>query len=192
MDILGSIMSQLGDNEMNEIGNKLGVDKGQAASAMQGAVPVLLSALANNSQDSNGASALSNALDRDHDGSILDDIGGFLKNDSGGVGNGILKHMLGGNQSAVQNGLSQKTGLSAGQITQLLAVAAPIVMGMIGKEKKSSGLGQNDLGGLLTGAAKQANHDSSFDLEDVVGMLAGGNSSGGGIAGKILGGLFGK
>lgn len=196
MDILGSIMSQLGDNEMNEIGNKLGVDKGQAATAMQGAIPVLLSALANNTKDSNGAGALNNALDKDHDGSILDNLGGFLQGDTGGIGGGILKHMLGSQQPAVQSGLSQKTGLSSAQISQLLAVAAPIVMGMLGKQKKSSGIGAGDLGGLLAGAASQANHDSSFDLGDVVGMLAGGAGSNsrqnglGGIAGKILGSFF--
>ena len=44
---------------------------------------MLLGGLLCNAQPSGGAAALLDALQKDHDGSVLDDIGGFLGQNSG-------------------------------------------------------------------------------------------------------------
>jgi hypothetical protein len=78
-------------------------------------------------------------------------------------------------------------------------MAAPLIMGYLGKQKKQQGSGF-DLGsiaGLLGGMSNTADKGTGLDLGDilqVVGGLSGGNStqkSGGGIGG-ILGKLFGR
>lgn len=86
-------------------------------------------------QNLNLASGLLGALDRDHDGSILDDVAGFIGNNDNSAGDGILKHVLGDNRNTVENGLSAKTGLNSSQIGQLLKMAAPLIMGYLGKQK---------------------------------------------------------
>lgn len=70
------------------------------------------------------------ALTSKHDGSILDNLGDLFQ---GGVnsdvlqdGSGILGHILGGKQTAIENGISKKTGISSQQIAQILKIAAPI------------------------------------------------------------------
>ena len=107
--------------------NKIGANSQQTSSALEGIVPTLLGAMSNNSQSKSGASGLLGALDRDHDGSILDDVSGFIGNSDNGPGEGILKHVLGGNRNTVENGLSAKTGLNTSQVGQLLKIAAPLI-----------------------------------------------------------------
>lgn len=152
--------------------------------------------MANNTKTEQGANGLLGALDRDHDGSILDDALGFIGNFSGGPGEGILKHVLGGNQTVVENGLSQKTGLSSGQIGNLLKIAAPLIMAYLGKQKKenSGGFDISNITNLLGGMTQQADQSTGLDLGDilsVVGSLAGGETQQQGGAGGMLG-LLGK
>ena len=47
--------------------------------------------------------------------------------------------------------------LDSNQSTSLLIKMAPIVLGMLGKQKRSTGLSPSDLGGLLSGAAAMSN-----------------------------------
>jgi hypothetical protein len=78
-DLIRSIATQLDSGAMNQLGRQLGTDSQSTQNAVQAALPLLLGALAKNSASSGGADALAGALDRDHDGSILDDLhGSFL------------------------------------------------------------------------------------------------------------------
>ncbi|MCO4818207.1 MAG: DUF937 domain-containing protein [Bacteroidetes bacterium] len=193
------MLKQLGNGGIESMANKIGANSQQTSSALEGIVPTLLGAMSNNSQSKSGASGLLGALDRDHDGSILDDVSGFIGNSDNGPGEGILKHVLGGNRNTVENGLSAKTGLNTSQVGQLLKIAAPLIMGYLGKQKKQQGSGF-DLGsiaGLLGGMSNTSDKSTGLDLGDilqVVGGLSGGNSGAqrsGGIGG-LLGKLFGK
>ena len=188
-------MNQLGDEGMESLGKQAGVDKNQAKTALQSAIPVLLGAMAKNASDNNGATALAGALDKDHDGSILDNLGGFLSSGNSDLGGGILKHVLGGQTAQVENGLSQKTGISSGSMGTILKMAAPILLGMLGKQKKEQGLDAGGLGSLINVASKMGgSSQGGIDIEDIIGMVTGSQSSkskGGGLMG-ILGGLFGK
>lgn len=198
MDLTQLLMSQLGQGGLSAIAGKIGADENQTANALGGIVPTLLGAMTKNTQDQRGAEGLLGALDRDHDGSIFDDISGFVGNADQGPGEGILKHVLGNNRPVVESGLSQKTGLNSGQISNLLKIAAPLIMGYLGKEKRqqSSGFDLGGIAGLLGGMTKTADKNTGIDLGDVlniVGSLSGGGqqSRGGGIGG-LLGKLFGK
>ena len=150
------------------------------------------------------------ALGGKHDGSILDNLGGLF---NGGVdddvqqdGEGILGHILGNSRPNVENALSQKSGMDAGSVAQILKVAAPILMGVLGKQTRQSNVSDSSgLGSLLGGmmGSQSAPQDQSFIeslldadgdgsiIDDVAGMVLGGSKKKGGLGG-LLGGLFGK
>ncbi len=147
--VLDLVTQALGSSGTRQIGQQLGLDNDATANAISSALPVLMGALARNTSSSGGESALAGALDRDHDGSILDNLGGFLG--GGGaqsVGEGILRHVLGGRQPQVQQGLGQATGLDAGKMGALLSMLAPVVMGALGKARRGQG-GAGGLGAML-------------------------------------------
>lgn len=131
------------------IGEQLGLDSQQSSAAVQAALPLLIKAMSNNASGG-GADALAGALDKDHDGSILEDIPGMLAGGNAAAGAGILKHVLGGKQDIVASGIGRAAGLDSGQSAQVMAMLAPILLGALGKAKAENGLGAEDLVGILS------------------------------------------
>ncbi len=206
LDLLGS---DLGKTIINGVAGSTGNDTNKTSSVLTMALPVLMKAMQRNASTSQGAEGLMSALNGKHDGSILDNLGGLF---SGGVdedvktdGSKILTHVLGAKQSGVEQVIGQKSGLDAGSVGNILKVAAPILMGVLGKQTRqqnvSSSNGIGDLlGGLLGGSSAQkeqsflesildADGDGSV-IDDVAGMVLGGDKKKGGLGG-LLGGLFG-
>ena len=146
--IFEALTEQLGGDALDQISQKIGADRSATQQALPAALGTLMAALAKNSSDTQGAQSLESALARDHDGSVLDNLNGYLSNPSGGAG--ILKHVLGGKQSVVEAGIGQASGLQAGSAGQLLQVLAPIVMGALGKERRRNGLDAGALAGMLS------------------------------------------
>lgn len=169
MDLFDLLKGQIGDAAVGALTSQLGgrATPQETSSGMDGAMSILMNALAKNAQSPNGASALANALDRDHDGSVLDDVVGFINGNSSNNnsraanGAGILGHILGAQQGSAVEQLSKASGLSTSQSSSMLIKMAPIVLGMLGKQKKSAGLDVSGLASVLTGAAQNANAQTS-------------------------------
>jgi hypothetical protein len=162
-DLFDMLQSQVGESLVGALTGQLGgASKQQTSNGVQGAMSILMSALAKNTQSPKGASALGAALDRDHDGSILDDIAGFIGGKApinqtrAANGSGILGHILGGQQGNAIGSLMKMSGLNQNQSTSMLAKLAPVVLGMLGKQKKSQGLDMSGLSNILNTSAVTA------------------------------------
>ena len=209
--ILDLLNSDLGKTIVNGVSNQTNQPANKTQDVLTMALPVLMAAMKRNASTPQGAEGLLGALNSGkHDGSILDNLGSLF---SGGVdanvlvdGSKILGHVLGGKQENVQNAISQKSGIDAGSVAQILKVAAPILMGVLGNKAKQQNVNSASgieglLGGLLGGnSAKNeqsflesildADGDGSI-IDDVAGMVLGGSKKKGGLGG-LLGGLFGR
>lgn len=155
MSLLELLQQQLGGQAVDRISQKLGADRGTTGNAIDAALPLLLSAVARNASNPDQAQSLERAVSQDHDGSILNDVPGFINRAESGPGAGILNHVLGDRQQTVQNGLSKATGLDTGKTAQLLMMLAPLVMGALGRAKQERNL---DAGGLSTLLAGENEH----------------------------------
>ena len=153
-DLTKQILAQLSQGGLGQISEQLGLDESKVDSTLSTAMPMLVSALANNAAKPDQAQSLMQALDKDHDGSILNDVGGYLGDPQSANGAGILGHVLGDQKSVVAQGLAQQTGMSQSETDQLLSLAAPLVMGALGKEKQSQGLDPDTLASFLGGQQK--------------------------------------
>ncbi|MDC8105534.1 DUF937 domain-containing protein [Chryseobacterium sp. B21-037] len=196
-----SLIDLLTGNTSNQVAvqaeNKFGISKNQIIALLAVAAPLIISYLRNKSQDSKEAEALNNALDKDHNGSILDDASQVEARHA--EGGSILSHIFGNDKQNVENQLSQNTGISIDKIGPVLAMLAPVIMGYIGKEKQQNNVGAGGLGDLLGGilgnASNQAQAQQSSPLNDILGSVLGGGgqaqSSGNplnDILGSVLGG----
>lgn len=178
-DLLGS---QQGSQALEQISGQVGAEPSAVNSAIQYALPAIIGGLASNAANPQGAQSLDQALSTDHDGSILNDLGGLGGLIFGGQqaappreadAGGILGHILGGAQGQVAQDVSQKSGLQIGQVAQILMMLAPIVMGYLGKQKREENVGPEGLGGILDGllggsnaqAAPQSAGGSMFDRD---------------------------
>ncbi|MBN2867921.1 MAG: DUF937 domain-containing protein [Flavobacteriaceae bacterium] len=209
--ILDLLNSDVGKTIISGVSGSTGTDQNRTSSVLTMALPVMMKAMERNAAASpEGAQGLLGAIMDKHDGSILDNLGGLF---SGGVdedvktdGDKILGHVLGAKKEGVQQVIGQKAGLDAGSVGDILKVAAPILMGVLGKQAKQNNVSStNDLGGLLGGllGGSGAKEEQSFlekildadgdgsVVDDVAGMVLGSAKKKGGLGG-LLGGLFGK
>ena len=202
MDLL---QGQLSDGLLDTLTSQLGgADKQQTSNAADGIMDALVGAMAKNASTPEGASALNNALENDHDGSIFDNLGDFLGGNKANVQcknskrrRNFRPYFGAINKAGVIDMVSKNSGLDSGKIGGLMATLAPVVMGALGKTKKASGLDAGSLVGMLAGVVGQRKAQSP-----IMGMVTGfldkdGDGSfiddvAGGLAGKLLGGLFGK
>jgi hypothetical protein len=150
MALLEILQQRLGGDTVNQISSRIGADPGTTGNAIDAALPLLISAMARNASDSRREQSLATAVSKDHDGSILDDVPAYVSRASEKPGAGILRHVLGGKQEAVQTGLARVTGLEPGKAGTLLTLLAPLVMGALGRTKKENDLDSRGLSTLLT------------------------------------------
>ncbi len=157
MDLMGLLQGQLSDAVLSQLSNQIGGDKEQTASAANGVLQTLLGGLAKNAAGG-GADAIANTLDTHHaDGGILSNltslIGGQLGQSSASNGLGILQHILGDKQNAAAEMIGQNSGLSGGQVGNLMQILAPLVMSQLGQAKQQNGLDAGGIASLLTNVA---------------------------------------
>jgi hypothetical protein len=178
--LIETLTESLGSNALGQLGQQIGADHASTSTAVSAALPMLIGALANKAAQPGGAAALHGAITRDHDGSILDDVEGFLGNAAAGSGvgtgaadgAGILGHLLGDQRGAVEAAIGQSSGLSAGSTARLLELLAPIVMGSLGRTANTQNLDASGLAGLL-GQEHQtlAQSSSGAMLSGLMGLL---------------------
>ena len=68
---------------------------------------------------------------------------------AGGLGSQLLSTVFGSNQGAVADGIARETGMSTGKAAAVLGMAAPLVLGMLGRQVQSTGMNASELGQSL-------------------------------------------
>ncbi len=170
MNISDLITGSIGSTVTSSIARMLNIDESKAKWVVSAAVPLMIAALNYNAKNKNQAGSIDNALSQ-HSGGILGNLSGLLSGGASEDGSKIIGHIFGNNTSYVTDNLSQKSGLSSGQVGNVLAVLAPVVMGYLGQQKQSQSSSAVDLlGGLLSGGQQK---------------------SGGGLLGGLLGNVLG-
>lgn len=192
--LIQTLLSQLSGDTLSTITSQLGIDQGTAEKAIGLALPVLIGSLNRNSASTDGAQALTQALARDHDGSILENLAGNLgRKEVVEDGQAILGHVLGERQQSVSSNLSQASGLDSGQIVQLMAMLAPVVLGALGKMQRQKSLDAQGVASLLTQEREQATSQLPA-LAQLLDMDGDGNVTEEviNLGGNLLRGLFSK
>lgn len=152
MDLMDLVNQQLSGPRLTQMSQQLGISEDQTREALPAALAALTGAMAQNASQPQGAQQLSNALNKDHDGSLLDSLDGFLGGAGGGnlgAGASILGHVFGQRQQRVEGNLGRTTGLDPQTMARLLALLAPIVMAYLGRRQRQQRLDPGGLAGVL-------------------------------------------
>ncbi len=200
MNITNFLQGTMGVALIDGVAKRLGVNSGVARTAIAVGLPLLIASLSKNSKSKEGANGILGAVQNKHDGGILDNITDLFSNKGHeDDGNKILGHIFGSSKDDIHKTVSEKSGLSSGQTAGLMAILAPVVMGLVGKNANNQNTQADGLTGLLgsilTGGDTQQNEgnglgsilDSFLDddgdgsLDDIAEMGS-----------KFLGGLLGK
>ena len=123
--------------------------------AMSGIVPTLIAGLANQASTTSGAEKLSRMLDTGkYDGSALNNLGSLF---SGGdttrkavtEGKDILGSLLGNKTEGLVDQIARFAGIRTGSASSLLALAVPLIMNLLGRQRSTIGQSPSALASLL-------------------------------------------
>ena len=192
---LEALLGLLQGQDLGKLAEQVGGNEGQVKNGVMAALPAMLTALSKNTGTEKGAQELSNALETKHDGSILNNLSGYLSNPDLKDGAGILNHLFGSQTSNVANAVSQSSGLDSNGSMKMLQMLAPILMGMLGQQKKQNNLDAEGIGNLTSMLASNFGSEAGASgIMDVVTNLLDANKDGNvmddimGMVGKLFGG----
>ncbi len=192
--LLESLTNQIDDRTIRQISGQLGIEPSKTEQAVAAALPMLLGALERNAATPERAQMLSDTLTREHDGSVLERQEEVLAEPATmEYGLQMINDLLGRKRQNVQTGVSQISGLDANMTSQLLALLAPLVLGVLGKRQQDQNLDAEGLASLLDQERSTTDAslgsltmllDSDGDGDVTDDMLAQGSN--------LLGNLFGR
>ena len=192
---LEALLGLLQGQDLGNLASQVGGNEGEVKNGVMAALPAMLAALGKNAGTEKGAEELNNALEKKHDGSILDNLSGYLSNPDLKDGAGILNHLFGNQTSNVANAVSQSSGLDTNGSMKMLQMLAPILMGMLGQQKKQNNLDAKGLGNLTSMLASNFGSEAGTSgIMETVTNLLDANKDGNvmddimGMVGKFFGG----
>lgn len=192
---LEALLGLLQGQDLGNLASQVGGNEGEVKNGVMAALPAMLAALGKNAGTEKGAEELNNALEKKHDGSILDNLSGYLSNPDLKDGAGILNHLFGNQTSNVANAVSQSSGLDTNGSMKMLQMLAPILMGMLGQQKKQNNLDAKGLGNLTSMLASNFGSEAgAAGIMEAVTNLLDANKDGNvmddimGMVGKFFGG----
>ena len=109
--LIDLVKEHLGPQELSQISQQLGTDPATTQQAVNTALPALVGGLANKAQQPQGGTEIQQLMGS-HAG-VLGSLGSLLGAGAPADGGGILGRILGQNQSDVQQGVQQASGLGS-------------------------------------------------------------------------------
>lgn len=158
INLLSSYHDLLTPEFVERAGELVGESPAATRKALDEAGPAVLGGLMNRvSTSSSGGNWLMDMLNSGgHDGSLLGNLGSLFS--GGGVaqtamntGKSFLSTLLGTRMGSVSNLLANDTGIKQSSASSLLSLAAPLLLGLIGRQRTSQRLDGSGLMSLLAG-----------------------------------------
>jgi hypothetical protein len=191
MDIVADLMKQVGTGDnLSMISKSVGGDEKGVQSALGMGLPMIMGSLSNTAAKPGGADMITSMMGQLGGNNPMDNLGGFLGSPAAAGGSGMVSSLLGSQLAPVQNAISQKTGLPPAIVGKVLSIAAPMLLGYVGKMFAGKKLDQQGLTTLLGEQSKMA-MQSSPDAANMAKQLLGSQPEAAGASG-MLKKLFGK
>jgi Bacterial protein of unknown function (DUF937) len=175
MNLVDTITNELSNGGLRQLSSLLGAGESTTRTAVQAAVPALLSGLSNVASSPGGAQKLVAALSK-FDGGALDSLGQSLADRPSSVleqGSGLLNSLLGGNMlGGITNAMSRFSGLGSGMGQKLLGYLMPMVLASMAARFTGKALNPQSLMSMFSDqkAAITNAMPSGFSLADVPGL----------------------
>jgi hypothetical protein len=178
MPLLDMLQQHLGQSEVSQISQQLGIDPAMAQTAISAALPMILGGMARHASSPDGADAIHQAAGTHAD--VLDNVPAVLKTAPPADHGGLLGRVLGTHEQTVQQGVQKASGLDPEKAKKLLLMLSPIVVGALARHQFGGGQAKpavHELGGTLQKEAVAAQQQVQRDAPHL-----------GGLLGQLLGG----
>jgi hypothetical protein len=161
--LLQGMLSKMGEQGIEKLGKSAGLDSNLTKQILSQAGPLLMGKMADNAKSAQGRESLARALD-DHDESIFDKLDDIVNPNIDTKGSGILSHILGDKAGMLAGVLAKKNGTDSNSTQKILEMAAPLILGQLGGQKKAKGLDAGGIFDMLQGEKKASGNSMILDL----------------------------
>jgi hypothetical protein len=154
LNLIDSIKRGIGDEFVDKMSSLLGESPDRTRSGIHASVPGILSGFRQAASTPDGAQRLSSQIDGADEGALSNMSKIFGAGGSSAIerGSGILSSLLGGTGlSDLTSKVGLSSGLSGRSVTTLLGALAPMILGILKREKNTRGLDFAGLTRLLSG-----------------------------------------
>lgn len=158
MDLSNLLNSVLGDEKiLQELSKRVNARPEEVKKAAALSVPTLVEAIDRNAKEKSKRDSLVKALE-DHENDDVENLEGFIGHVDPKEGNKMVGHILGEQKTSVESAIAKGTNLGIGQVSGLMSILAPILIGMLANKKSEDHVSRENLpdltgslGGLLGG-----------------------------------------
>ena len=137
MDLNTLIGTMLSSDSIKSISKASGASQKDVKAVLSSALPGLLNGAAQQANNSQTAAGFAGALAQ-HAKSDTRDLGSFLSGVDLADGGKIIAHLLGANTTAATQQTASASGVDAAKVAKILAVAAPLLMSLLGQQTSQS------------------------------------------------------
>ena len=181
MDISSIMTALLSDESVQSLGKKSGASDEMVENILESALPMLLNGAKEQATNKKTAESFAGAL-MEHAKHDTSDLGAFMDGVDLEDGGKIIAHLLGVETADKKEAVSQKSGADIKTTATVLAMAAPLLMSLLGKETAVeeepanvgglmgsllNGVDVGDVASLLLGKKKK----EGLDLGSIAGLL---------------------
>ncbi|MBK6390205.1 MAG: DUF937 domain-containing protein [Saprospiraceae bacterium] len=178
INLLEMLQSQIGGELASQASKFLGESESNTSKAVGSILPTLLGSLAGKGSSESGARGILDFIKTNNiDGSILSNLGGLFSGGQGtdsllNAGGGILKFLVGDKLGSIVDVISNVAGVKTGSSSSLLKMAAPLLMGFVGKYIKEKSIDALGLKNLLGGQRDFISKGVPSALSSVLGLAS--------------------
>jgi hypothetical protein len=181
MALLDMAQQYLGQNEVAQISQQLGINPALAQTAIAAALPMIVGGMARHAANPEVADVIQEAARAHQD--VPDDVGSVLQAGPPADvsdGGGLLGRIFGQHRDTVQQGVQQASGLDSEKAKKLLMMLSPVVLGVLARHQFGGQNATQANPGAIAGTLQQEAQTAQRQSPHL-----------GGVLGNILGAMGG-
>ena len=173
MNLVSLIMQFLGPAIIGKLASSVGINNTMAQKLIAAAIPTILAALAGKVAQPSGASMLSDIVGKQDPGllgKLASVIGGPQQKQIADQGSNVLGSLLGNSAlGSLAGALTKFSGVGEAPTKTLLGMLAPVVLGTLAQQQKSSNLDAGGLARMLMGQKDNISQAIPADFAKLLG-----------------------
>jgi hypothetical protein len=174
MNILSTIREQFSPELLGQISQRLGESPEASKSALDQSLQALLGSAAAKASSPEGATSLFNLLKektpQEGWSTSLTSLLSSLTGSGGGIGSALISMLLGSKANTIRDFIASRSGIRPESASTLLGTGGSLLMGILGKQVASQGLGASSFGQLLRAQIPHLQGHLSPDLANMLGV----------------------
>jgi OmpA-OmpF porin, OOP family len=162
-NLLDMAKSYFSNELISKASSSLGESEGGISKVISAAIPSLIGTIADKASSHEGANSVLSMASEQNDSGILGSLGGFLGGDDNSnsllsKGSGIISSLFGngGQSNMLTTLISSFAGVKGSTVGTILSMAAPAILGLVGKHTKDNNMSASSMASMLGEQKKSA------------------------------------